>query len=180
MNIVVLFDRVKNKIVHAYRNYVFGKYVKCSHNDYNVVGKVILINRNIKLGRNVTIYPDVCFWGDGPINIGDNVDIGNGTIIYSSKNGGVTVGNDTLIAAQCYIIDMDHGIEAKKLIRMQDNNVEAIKIGNDVWIAAGCKILRGSRIENGAVIGANSLVKGIVPSGMVAVGSPAKAIKKRK
>jgi acetyltransferase-like isoleucine patch superfamily enzyme len=75
---------------------------------------------------------------------------------------------------------MDHGVEAKKLIRMQDNNVEAIEIGDDVWIAAGCKILRGSRIENGAVIGANSLVKGIIPSGMVALGSPAKAIKKRK
>lgn len=52
------------------------------------MGDITLINKNIKLGKNVTIYPDVMFWGDGPIIVGDNVDIGKGTIIYASKNGG--------------------------------------------------------------------------------------------
>lgn len=67
-----------------------------------------LINRNITVRKNVTFYPDVMLFGDGPIIIGDNVDIGNGTIIYSSKNGGgVTIGNNTMIAAQSYIIDTD-------------------------------------------------------------------------
>ena len=40
------------------------------------------------------------FFGDGLIEIGDNVDIGNGTIIYSSKSGGVSIGDNSSIAAQ--------------------------------------------------------------------------------
>lgn len=89
--------------------------IGCNHNDFSIVGDITVINKNIKLGHNVTIYPDVMLFGDGEIVIGDNVDIGNGTIIYSSKDGGVTIGNDTMIAGQCYIIDMDHGIRAESL-----------------------------------------------------------------
>ena len=59
-----------------------------NHNDFNIVGDITVINKNIKLGRNVTIYPGVMFWGDGLIEIGDNVDIGKDTVIYSSKSGG--------------------------------------------------------------------------------------------
>lgn len=77
--------------------------IGCNHNDFSIVGDITVINKNIKLGHNVTIYPDVMLFGDGEIVIGDNVDIGNGTIIYSSKDGGVTIGNDTMIAGQCYI-----------------------------------------------------------------------------
>ena len=47
-----------------------------------------MINRNLRLGKNVNIYPYVQIFGDGLIEIEDNVDIGTGTIIYSSKNGG--------------------------------------------------------------------------------------------
>lgn len=118
-------------------------------------------------------------FGDGEIVIGDNVDIGNGTIIYSSKDGGVTIGNDTMIAGQCYIIDMDHGISADELIRFQHNSVEPVTIGNDCWIAAGCKVLKGSHIKDGTVIGALSLVKGEIPENAIAYGIPAKVKKYR-
>lgn len=60
----------------------------CDHKQFSIVGKITLINKNIKLGKNITIYPDCMFFGDGEIAIGDNVDIGNGTIIYSSKDRG--------------------------------------------------------------------------------------------
>ena len=119
--------------------------------------------------------------GGGPIVIGDNVSIGNGTIIYSSKNGGgVTIGNNTSIAAQCYIIDMDHGTRAGELIREQSDSAAPISIGEDVWIAAGCKILKGTVIRDGAVIGAQSLVKGEIPENAIAVGIPAKVKKYRE
>ena len=95
--------------------------------------------QRVAIARALAMNPDVMLFGDGEIVIGDNVDIGNGTIIYSSKDGGVTIGNDTMIAGQCYIIDMDHGISADELIRCQHNSVEPVTIGNDCWIAAGCK-----------------------------------------
>lgn len=84
-----------------------------------------------------------------------------------------------MIAAQCYIIDMDHGIKSGELIRNQNNTVSPVVIGEDVWIAAGAKILKGSVIQDGAIIGAQSVVKGEIPENAVVVGVPARVIKYR-
>ena len=180
MNPVLLFDRILRKIQSEYRKYIFKNRIRCDHSDFSLVGKVTLINSNIKLGHNVTIYPDVMFFGDGLIEIGDNVDIGNGTIIYASKSGGVHIGNNTMIAAQCYIIDTDHGISAGELIRNQPNTVSTVFIGEDVWLAAGCKVLKGSFINDGAVIGASAVINGEIPKNAIAVGIPAKVKKFRE
>lgn len=161
MNLIFLFDRLRNVFSRKYRKYVFKKSIQCNHNDFNLVGDIILINKNINLGHNVTIYPNVMFWGDGTIEIDDNVDIGTGTILYASKNGGIKIGKNTMIAAQCYVIDMDHGIIKDSLICNQENTIEKVLIGEDCWIAANATILKGSIVENGAVIGAKSLVRDI-------------------
>lgn len=95
------------------------------------------------------------------------------------NRGGVKIGNNTMIAAQCYIIDMDHGINAGEIIRNQSNTVAAIELGEDVWLGANVTVLKGSKIKNGAVVGAKSLVKGTVPSNSVSVGIPAKVKKYR-
>lgn len=171
MSFLLLFDRIKNKIQKYYRERIF--YLKTGQK-VNLVGNIKLINTNLKIGKNVTFYPDVMLWGDGNIEIGDNVTIGNGTIIYASKSGGVRIGNDTQIAAQCYIIDMDHGLKKGNSIREQNNSVKPVNIGNDVWIAANSTILKGSNIKDGAVIGAKSLVKGKIEENSIAVGIPAR------
>lgn len=181
MSGILLINRILQKIQLEYRKLVFQKQIRCTHKDFRLAGNIIVINRNIKLGHNVMLYPDVMFFGDGLIDIGNNVDIGNGTLIYASKNGGgVKIGDNTSIAAQSYIIDMDHGICAGELIRKQSNTVSPVSIGEDVWIAAGCKILKGSQIGNGAIVGASSVVKGIIPENAIAVGIPAKVKKYRE
>lgn len=94
--------------------------------------------------------------------------------------GGVTIGNNSMIAANCYLIDMDHGIKKEKLIREQSNKVSPIIIGEDVWIAANSVILKGSNIKSGAIVGAKSLVKGHVEENACVVGVPATILKYRK
>ncbi len=127
----------------------------------------------------MTIYPGVYLWGND-IEIGDNVDIGIGTIIYSRKK--VKIGNNTSIAGQCYIIDSNHQIELGTLIRDQsmDYMPEGLIIGDDVWIAAQCSILKGARINDGVVIGAQTLVNSEIQRNAVVVGTPSKIIKYRK
>lgn len=116
MKVLLLFDRLICKIKKEYRKKLFKIKIKCEHNDFSIVGDIILINKNIRIGQGVTIYPGVMFFGDGIIEIGDNVDIGKDTIFYSSaKNGGIKIGANTMIAAQCYIIDTDHGTKRSEL-----------------------------------------------------------------
>lgn len=95
MRIIILIERIKNKIVREYRKAVFKDMINCDHNQFSIVGKITLINKNIRLGKNVTIYPNCMFFGDGVIEIGDNVDIGNGTVIYSSKDRGGYISDHT-------------------------------------------------------------------------------------
>ena len=53
-----------------------------------------------------------------------------------------------------------------------------IKIGNDVWLGASVTVLPGVTIGNHAVIGAGSVVNKDIPDDCVAVGVPARVIKK--
>lgn len=177
---LLLLDRLINKILKMYRCALFRKQTKCVCEKLNIYGKIYVLNRNICCGKNCLIMPGVQFFGDGPIIIGDNVSIGNNTIIYASKDGGITIGNGVQIAAHSHIIDCDHGIKANEVIYKQKNTVAPITIGNDVWIAAGCKVLKGSNISDGAVIGALSVVKSEIPTNAVAVGIPAKVKKFRE
>jgi acetyltransferase-like isoleucine patch superfamily enzyme len=55
-----------------------------------------------------------------------------------------------------------------------------IKIGKDVFIAMGGRILPGVEIGDGAVIGAGSLVRKNVPAWTVVFGLPAKPIGHRE
>jgi acetyltransferase-like isoleucine patch superfamily enzyme len=55
----------------------------------------------------------------------------------------------------------------------------AVRIGNNVWVGAGCSILPGVTIADGAVIGARSVVTHDVPPNAIVTGVPAKIIRYR-
>lgn len=69
-----------------------------------------------------------------------------------------------------------HGWESvfSKPVEGQD-----ITIGNDVYIGNHAVIMQGARIDDGAVIGAYSIVKGHVKSYSIVVGNPAREIRTR-
>lgn len=154
------------------------KYLRNIPSSVELLGPVQVDASNVKFGKNVTLYPGAQIWGTGQIVIGDNVAIGKDTIIFSA--GQVTIGNDSAIAAQSYIIDCDHGMARGDLIRRQPLEIDPIHIGCDVWIGAGAKVLKGSRIGDGAVVGAQSLVRGELEPFSIYVGIPARKISERR
>lgn len=170
--------RIKEKMLRYIRNKVIQKQLNLK-NSLRVLGKIYINATDVKIGKNVTIYPGVYLWGKN-IEIGDNVDIGIGTIIYSKEK--VYIGSNTTIAGQCYIIDSNHGIKSNDLIRNQpmETAKDGIYIGEDVWIAAQCTVLKGAKINNHAVIGAKSLVNKEIPENAIAFGIPAKVKSFRK
>lgn len=52
-------------------------------------------------------------------------------------------------------------------------------IGNDVWIGQNSTILPGVHVGDGAIIGANSVVRNDIDSYTVVIGNPSRMIKKR-
>jgi acetyltransferase-like isoleucine patch superfamily enzyme len=78
-----------------------------------------------------------------------------------------------------YITDQNHGYERIDVpISMQTQPEKMVTIGEGSWIGAGSVILPGSNIGKHVAIGANSVVTGVIPDYSVAVGSPARVIKR--
>lgn len=178
-----MFKKVLNKLIaklyhyilaidyRFYRIYIAEKQVFSNIDNVTIRGRIYLYSKNIKVGKNVSLWPGVYLSGDN-ITIGDNVVIGYNTIIHSSKC--VKIGSNTQIAAQCYIIDANHGTSINGLMQQQPLESETIEIGDDVWIGAQCTILKGVKIGSHAVVAANSVVNRDVPPYAIVAGVPAK------
>jgi len=134
----------------------------------------IHISQHCELSKGVVIKG----YG-GSVIINDNTFLGEYVIIYG--HGGVTIGSNTLIAMHTCIVSSNHTIPFQnELIRNKGDILLPVKIGSDVWIGAGCKILGGITIGNGCVVGAGSVVTRDLPPYSISVGNPAKVIKHRE
>jgi acetyltransferase-like isoleucine patch superfamily enzyme len=127
-------------------------------------------------GKNISIFFPVVIEGKDSVKIGNNTGIGSFTHIWG--NGGVEIGDNVLIASHCCISSLNHNYNAKKII---DGGCIAKKviIENDVWLGYNVTILPGVSIGQGSVIGAGSVVVSSIPPYSIAVGNPAKVVKKR-
>ena len=137
-------------------------------------GRVKLINQGVMtIGDRVriegeTVRVELVAWG-GRLSIGDGTYINYGTNISATSS--VSIGRDCAIGQYCIIMDNDHHSPSD---HRKPGSPAPIVIEDDVWLGARVIVLRGSHIGRGAVIGANSLVKGNIPPYAVATGSPAK------
>lgn len=134
----------------------------------------------LEIGNNVTIDEGVRILLTKPfpkLIIGDNVTIGQNSIITAKAE--MYIGDYTLIGPYVQITDNNHTAKRDNLIKFQRSTIKPVRIGSDVWIGSGAKVLAGVTIGNGAIIGANSVVTHDIPDFAVAVGCPARVIKYR-
>lgn len=134
---------------------------------------------NVRLGHRVQLGNDVYLgaFPSGKLIVGNDCYIGRWVVLLAHQS--IEIGNDCNVAPGCHITDVNHGIEVGELIRKQPLDSKPIKIGNDVWIGAGCSILPGVTIGDGAVIGARTVVTKDIPANAVAVGIPARVFRYR-
>jgi len=90
---------------------------------------------------------------------------------------GLTVGERTVIAPHCKIIDHDHHFEPEKR-RLPQYPGKPINIGRDVWIGFNCIVLKGVTIGDGSIIAAGSVVTHDIDPLCIAGGVPARPLKK--
>lgn len=93
--------------------------------------------------------------------------------------GRITIGGDVLIASNVFIIDFNHGMSSWSMNYLfNELEVSDIEIGDGVWVGNNVIILSGVHIEEKTIIGADSVVTKDIPLYCLAVGNPARIIKK--
>jgi len=113
--------------------------------------------------------------GVGEVYIGHHVGVGLANVII----GPVKIGNYVMLAQNIVISGLNHGYEDVAVPpRLQKVVTNEIIVEDDVWIGANSVITAGVTIGKHAVIGAGSVVTKNVPEFSVAVGNPARVIKK--
>lgn len=147
--------------------------------------------RNIQIGNRFTTGFGCrieAFPLDDPnsvcLSIGKNVEINDYVHIAAVKS--VTIGDNVLMASKIYISDCLHGSYAGN--ENDDNpnippnerslTAKEVIIKENVWLGEFVSVLPGVTIGKGTIVGANSVVTKSLPEFVIAVGAPAKPIKR--
>ena len=137
-----------------------------------------------KIGKNYYFQGPIQFNYGTHTFIGDNFFANFNLMVMD--DGKIFIGNNVMIGPNVSLLSTNHPLIADERIRMKypDGHVSMsefageIHIEDDVWIAANASVIDGVTIGKGAVIGAGSVVTRDIPAGWLAVGVPAKPIRK--
>jgi len=99
----------------------------------------------------------------GVLEIGSNTSINYGSSFEAYAH--VKLGSDCLVASLVRVCDRD------------GDRTAPIVIGDGVWLAHGAQLMPGVTIGRGSVVAAGSVVTRDIPPDMLAIGSPARAMK---
>ncbi|MFM8528466.1 MAG: acyltransferase [Ilumatobacteraceae bacterium] len=147
----------------------------------------IFNERYIRIGRDSMIGPQCTLSAgmvpgqecisDPVVSIGDRCLIGKGSGIVGHFS--IEIGNDVWTGHHVYVTDQNHGYEdPTRPISVQTMPEKAVRIGDGSWLGHGSVVLPGADIGRNVVIGANSVVTGRIPDHSVAVGAPARVVRR--
>ncbi len=143
----------------------------------NFVGKSknsIIIGKGTEFGPNCGILAKE---NDTKITIGENCNFGQN--VHIGGIGNVEIGNNALFASNILILSTNHNYEdALTAVKFQGSRGGNIKIGSDGWVGDGVTILAGANIGNHCIIGSKSVITKDIPDYSVAVGNPARIVKR--
>ncbi|AQR96988.1 acyltransferase [Clostridium saccharoperbutylacetonicum] len=150
-------------------NCIFGEATKIFSSNYGS----IIIKKNSIYGENTYIRCN-----SSNVIIGENGTFGECLLIDVSYNGEVYIGDNCMLSRYVSIIDNDGHPIFNIHTGQQINIKDSIFIGNHIWIGIKSSILSRSKIGDGSIIGANSVVKNIFPNNCIIAGVPAKVVRK--
>jgi acetyltransferase-like isoleucine patch superfamily enzyme len=138
------------------------------------------LSSNVKLGKGSTIGSFTKVKASiGKLTIGHRGGIATGCFIAACE-AGIEIGDNFICGPNVSIISCNY-IHSEMNVHLEDQGLtsKGIKIGNNVWIGAGCVILDGSNIGDNTIVVANSLINRRYKPNVILQGSPAKVILNR-
>jgi acetyltransferase-like isoleucine patch superfamily enzyme len=142
---------------------------------YIGLGAATVLGPNVSLSAGVSPAHEL---GDLEIvSIGDGCLIGKGSGIVAHER--VEIADHVFTGHHVYITDANHGYEDPHLpIGRQFAPPRPVKVGEGSWLGHGTIVLPGAEIGRHVVVGAGSVVTGTLPDFCVAVGNPARVIRR--
>jgi len=147
--------------------------------------KYISLGKGLTTGRycRIEAYPEKGI-ARACVVIGKNVQIND--FVHITGVSKVSIGDGVLIASRVFISDSDHGVYSGSGTHCSPETPPALRpvtatpvtIEDNVWIGENASVLSGVTIGKGSVIGTGSVVTKDIPSYSIAVGIPARVIKK--
>jgi maltose O-acetyltransferase len=118
--------------------------------------------------------PLFCDFGSH-ITIGDRTFVNFGLMALDVAT--IVIGDDCQIGPNVQLLTPTHPLDSEAR-RDKWEGAEPITIGDNVWLGGGVIVLPGVTIGQNSVIGAGAVVTGDVPAGALAVGNPARVIRR--
>jgi len=145
-----------------------------------VIGTLdITMGNAVRLAAMTTISGRTVSQNIPQLVIGNNVGIGWRTSI--SVGNKIEIGNNVRIAGDCYLAGYPgHPVDAHdRAMGLPDTEeqIGAIYLEDDVWLATGVKVMSGIRIGKGTIVASGSVVTKDLPNYVLAAGSPARIVK---
>jgi acetyltransferase-like isoleucine patch superfamily enzyme len=156
-----------------------------------------LTHRGAEVGARVTVGRGCRLLLDpgGHLVLADGCAVDNGSTLAAYRGGrlalgaGCFVGHHATLAARDSV-ELGPGTFLAELVSVRDHDhavglppssgevdVTPVRIGADAWLGAKVTVLRGARVGDRTVVGANSVVRGDLPADVVAVGAPARVVR---
>ncbi len=179
------------RLLERIRNRIFSSLVRGSFREF---------------GSGSTLQMPIGIWGASAISIGEKVYLGAGSWLHflgqedpGAKHGIeigdgcnfagaatisavrlIQIGDHVLFGRNIHISDHGHKFSDlnQPIISQGITEARPVFIGSGSWIGQGVIICPGVTIGKNCVIGANSVVKSDVPDHCVAVGAPARVVRK--
>ena len=134
-----------------------------------IIGPSCSLSAGVAPGHDISPSPGV--------RIGNGVLLGRGSGIVAHSS--VEIGDDVFTGHHVYITDANHGYEDTSLpIGRQFAASRAVRVGSGSWLGHGTVVLPGADIGRNVAVGAGSVVTGALPDFSVAVGNPARVIRR--
>ena len=165
---------------------------------------LLLSSQFAEIGRGARISPPFRFYGLNEMSFGENVminsdcwlqtipgdeccpkliikahtGIGMGAHISAAKQ--ILIEEHVLLGRNVHISDHAHAFEDVKIPIIQQgiSGIAPVSIGRETWLGQNVVVLPGVTIGRHCVIGANSVVNSSVPDFSIAVGVPARVVKR--
>ena len=137
--------------------------------------------RHVTMGEHATLAPNVSLETASASRSARARRSASAPYLWAGDTSGrITIGEQCRFGPEVFVTASDYGLQPDQPIAYQERNERDVVIGNDVWLGARVFVGAGVTIGDGCVVSAGSVVTKSLPPGSVAVGIPARIVRRRE